>query len=348
MSKEQSNFIKGLGILLIMIHNFVDILLGISSNEMVYTRESTDAFLAHIFTTDCIWYFFSFVGWIGVPLFFFISGYGLTKKYNAANTIRSASYIKNHAVKLWMLMVPIYLVYFILYGTNMEAGLSHMVITSNHIQSGLLHITFTINLLSYGNNGFVIDPGVYWFFGAIFQFYILFLLLRKLDRRWLWILCGIFLIIHYFIIYAANPDLSRWMRQNFLGWGVPFMLGMIAARSQLNPSKRMNLVLCIGALLGLCACLVVKWLAPFTEVMTIIFFVTLSRMMTMKWMCHIGVISPSIFVLHPLIRQLIYSIFDSASHYPYTMTIAFTIITLLMSWVHHAVLGKTNKLLKRS
>ena len=52
MSKEQSSFIKGLGILLIMVHNFVDILLNIASNEMSFSQKATDAFLAHVFTAD--------------------------------------------------------------------------------------------------------------------------------------------------------------------------------------------------------------------------------------------------------------------------------------------------------
>ena len=108
MSKEQSSFIKGLGILLIMVHNFVDILLNIASNEMSFSQKATDAFLAHVFTADSLWYIFSFAGWIGVPLFFFISGYGLTKKYNATNTIKAGTYIKNHVVKLWKLMLPIF------------------------------------------------------------------------------------------------------------------------------------------------------------------------------------------------------------------------------------------------
>lgn len=62
MSKEQTNFIKGIGILLIMIHNYVDILLDINSNEMIYSQDFTDAFLSHVFTADSIWYIFSFVG----------------------------------------------------------------------------------------------------------------------------------------------------------------------------------------------------------------------------------------------------------------------------------------------
>ena len=329
MSKEQSSFIKGLGILLIMVHNFVDILLNIASNEMSFSQKATDAFLAHVFTADSLWYIFSFAGWIGVPLFFFISGYGLTKKYNATNTIKAGTYIKNHVVKLWKLMLPIFLVYFCLYHTN--------------IQSALAHVTFTINILSYGKNSFHIDPGVYWFFGAILQFYLLFLLLRKLSTRWLWVLCAVFLVVQYCIVYCVSYDMANWMRHNFVGWGVPFLLGMIAARSQLNISKPWNSALCAASFLILCACLVIRWLTPLTEVAMIIFLVTLSRMVTWKWACFIGIISPSIFALHPLIRMLFYSLCFKPE-YVLVLTIAYSAIVILLSWAHHKILNNPNLL----
>lgn len=332
MSKEQSSFIKGLGILLIMIHNFVDILLGISCNEMYYSSKATDAFLANLFTAESIWYVFSFAGWVGVAIFFFVSGYGLTKKYSNTSNIKNGTYIKSHIIKLWKLMVPIFIVYFAIYHTN--------------LQSALAQISFTINFLSYRRNSFFIDPGVYWFFGAILQFYLLFLILRKLNTRWLWVLFVVFLAIQYCIVYAVGKDLSNWMRHNFIGWGAPFLLGMIAARSQLNISKKLNTALCIASFLGYCVCLITKCLAPFTEIFTIVLFVSLSRIVAIKWICFVGVISPSIFALHPLIRQLFYSIFDSAPNYPYTMTIAFVITTILFSWAHHVILARTDKLIK--
>ena len=317
---------------MIIIHNFVDILLGIGSNEMYFSPKATQAFLDHLFTADFIWYIFSYAGWIGVPLFFFISGFGLTKKYSAEKTLKPGSYIMNHMIKLWKLLVPIFLIYFCIYTTN--------------IKSAVAHLTFTINILACGNNGFYMDPGVYWFFGAILQFYLLFILLRKMSTRWLWVLCAAFIIFHYCILYGVDKATMIWMRHNFLGWSATFILGIIAARSRVDISKRSNLLLCLLSFAGICACLVIKWLTPWLEICTIVFLVTTAKMATTKWTCFIGIISPSIFALHPLIRQLFYSVFDFAPDYPYTMTIIFVITTLLASWVHHLILNKTDKLLK--
>ena len=332
LSKEQGQHIKGIAILMIIIHNYVDILLGINSNEMSYSENATAHFLDHLFTADAIWYIFSFAGWIGVPLFFFLSGYGLTKKYSSGNTLKPGTYITDHVVKLLKLLVPIFLIYLCFYRTNLK--------------SAIAHLTFTINLLSYGKNGYYLDPGVYWFFGAILQFYLLFILLRKMKTQWLWVLCVAFVAFHYFILYGVEPETMTWMRHNFLGWGATFTLGMIAARSRTDLSKRAILLLCICSFIGLCASLVIKWLAPWVEICTIVFLVATTRMATTRWTCFLGVISPSIFALHPLVRQLFYSVFKFASDYPYTMTIIFVITTILSSWVHHQILNRANRMLK--
>ena len=306
-----------------MVHNFVDILLDISSNEMAYSPKATDTFLANLFTADAFWYIISFAGWIGVPLFFFMSGYGLTKKYDAATALNFGKYFKNHVIKLWKLLIPVFLVYTFIYRTN--------------IQSVIAQMTFTINFLSYGKNGFYIDPGVYWFFGAILQFYLLFVLFRKLNTRWLWVLCAVFLLVHYFMLYCVSNDTMEWMRHNFLGWGIPFLLGMIAARGHVTISKHTNLIICIASFFVLCVCLVHKPLTPFVEVSTIVFLVTLSRMVTTRWICFIGVISPSIFVIHPLVRMLMYSLYFKPEHV-LVLTLIYIVIVIFLSWIHHKLM----------
>ena len=59
LSKEQSNYIKGFGILLIMIHNFVDKIQDIHCNEMVFSMEYRDIFLSNVFSSSSIWYILS-------------------------------------------------------------------------------------------------------------------------------------------------------------------------------------------------------------------------------------------------------------------------------------------------
>lgn len=325
LSREQSSLVKGIAILLIMTHNFVDELLGIYCNEMAFSEKIADTFLSHVFTADWLWYILAYAGWAGVPLFFFLSGYGLTKKYDIKKPFNTGSFIKNHVMKLWLLLVPVYVVFFLLY--------------RNNFQSFFAQITFTINFLDYGKNAFRIDPGPYWFFGAILQFYLLFIAFRRLSNRWLWVICFGFLITQYFMLYQVSAHTMTWMRHNFLGWGVPFVLGMIAARSQFNHPKRVDVLLCLASFVGFFACITVKCVAPLAEVFIVILLVTIGRLVSAKWLGFIGVISPSVFVVHPLVRMLFYSLVFKPE-YPYILTFAYLCIALLASWVHHIIFKK--------
>ena len=90
LSRQQCDNIKGYAILLIVVHNFVDHLLGIHCNEMAYSQANTDAFLSGVFSSAAVWQLFSFAGWVGVVMFLFLSGYGLMRKYGTAPTPRKA------------------------------------------------------------------------------------------------------------------------------------------------------------------------------------------------------------------------------------------------------------------
>jgi len=333
ITREQSLNMKGLGIFLIMIHNFVDHLLDISCNEMSFSQEATDAFTSHIFTSSALWYLFSFAGWIGVPLFFFLSGYGLTKKYGT-NHIDIFQYIKQHVIKLWLLLIPVYLLYVII---------SHFCFGQAYYWKTqiLSVITFTANI----HNVYFIEPGVYWFFGVILQFYILFLIFRKLKDKWLYALIVLFIIINYISLYCMSDLSMLKIRHNFTGWGVPFLLGIIAARRDITIPKRWELPICVVSFLLVCLCMTYKPLIPFSELFFVVFSISLVKMCTLRPVAFLGVISASIFVVHPLIRMIMYKTIcppHGASSHPISMTIFYIAVVLLLSWAHHILMKKVS------
>ena len=332
LSRKQTTCMKGLAILIIMIHNFVEPFFDIPRNEMIYLMETRDNFLSNVFTSSSIWYILSYAGWIGVPVFFFLSGYGLTKKYNQKNRLNTFLYIKNHIFKLLKLLLPIYLLYLAV--NNFCFG------NLGGLRSILAHMTFTINILSYGDSGFYMEPVVYWFFGAILQFYILFLFIRKLNTKWLWVLWVTFLIIHYLVLFLVDNDTMEWVRHNFLGWGTSFVLGMIAAKSHFSISGRMKFLVSIASFIILCVSLITKQLAPFVEISTIVLAICIADFIQAKWIYFIGVISASIFVVHPFIRMIILNAFPDSKN-PLVMTIIYAIIVVLLSWLHHSALNKS-------
>ena len=328
LTREQCNGMKGYAILLIMIHNFVDHIMGMGCNEMAYSPAATADFISMATSQPSIWHIFSFTGWIGVALFLFVSGYGLMRKYGGGN-VNTSHFIRHHLVKLWILLIPVYLLYVVV--QDYWCGEPH------NWQSIIAQLTFTINFLSYGNNKFVIEPGVYWFFGVILQFYLVFLFIRKWKTNWLagLILCS--LALHYFFLYNTNDDTMWWFRQNCIGWGAPFLLGMLAARTRWQPSKRWLAILCPVFLVALFFCLTTKVLTPLTEVSTILFFGSLTLLLNFKAINAIGIISASIFVIHPFMRMVLYKALSNCDIGVATMVAVYVISVLVLSILHHLV-----------
>lgn len=340
LSRTQCQNVKGWAIMLIVIHNFVDHLMRFYCNEMVYSQENTDAFLGIGFTQFAVWQLFAFVGWIGVALFLFLSGYGLTCKYGDRQ-INTLSYIKSHVIKLLWLLVPVYLLYFFIY----HYGFGH----EHNWQSVVAQLTFTINFLDYGNNSFLTEPGVYWFFGAILQFYFLFLVLRKLKNNWLWVVAIAGVALNYLALYMASDDTMWWVRQNAIGWIAPFVMGMLAARGKFELSRRKCVLLCPVSLIFLGACLTIKPLTPLTEVCTVLFIVSLTGLFTWRPITWIGTISASLFVIHPLIRMICYNVMPhftfSANQVValYEMVSIYLVAVVVVGWLHHLLLQRATR-----
>lgn len=331
LTKEQCYYIKGLSILLIMIHNFEDWLFGIVCNEMSYVQSRTDVFLAGVFTKYSIWYVFAFAGWVGVALFFFLSGYGLSKKYEEKR-INKLDYMKIHFIKLWKLLIPIYILYILVASCFFGESFSFINV--------IAQLTLTINLFQSGS----INPGVYWFFGAIIQFYFLFLCIRKMNTKWLIAFMLLFLFFNYIILYFTNENTMEWTRHNFVGWAVPFLLGMIFARKKICFSKYNSRILCSISFLFLSLCLTVKALIPLTEIVAIVFILSFCDCFRIKVFFNIGVISASVFVIHPFVRLIILNTYCS-SNYPLIMTTIYVSLVLSISWLHYRLLnyGKAHK-----
>lgn len=326
IKREQSLGMKGYAILLIMIHNFVDHIMLIGNNEMSYSPSATSDFVSHILSNTSIWHIVSFTGWIGVALFLFVSGYGLTKKYGNEN-IDTARYIKRHVVKLWMLLAPMYVLYVLV--QHWWCGEPH------NWQSIVAQLSFTVNILSYGDNGFVIEPGVYWFFGVILQFYLIFLLVRRWRIGWLLSLMTGTIAMHYGFLYFADDDTMWWFRQNCIGWGAPFLMGMIAAKLSWQPSKLWLAFLLPISFVLLLLCLTIKALMPFTEICTVLFFGSIALLINIKPINAIGIISASIFVVHPFVRMVLYKALGDSALSIAPMVGIYLIIVAVLSILHH-------------
>ena len=250
ISREQSIVLRGLAILGIVIHN---ILVGgfgfVSCNEMTFNINKTDSFFLSVTHPDImtVGNFFAFLGWLGVPVFVLLSGYGLERKYG--NTIiNKQDYFRYNYLKLFLLMLPAVIFYIVTFTLSKDWISVISNILSLSLLGNIWHFSIPLN------------PSVYWYFGLTWELYILFILLKYVNRNHtaensIMLIAGlvcVFLQILSYLLFPGYPDLMEWLRRNFVGWLPIFFIGIWMAHS--NNSIRLpnnRIVLLVGAIVSL-------------------------------------------------------------------------------------------------
>ena len=192
LNKQDTGALKGLAILCIAIHNFCHWLpMAVHENEYVFRLEDSFKLLHYVenFRPHVLLNIFSHFGHYGVPVFLFLSGYGLVCKYERSTPgglmagapspalPAGAQFVRTHIVKLWQLMLPALLLFVITqfaFRGSFEKEWSW----------ALRLVTFTANLFPTVN--MILGP--WWFFSLILQCYLLyrFVFARRRSSGWLW------------------------------------------------------------------------------------------------------------------------------------------------------------------
>ena len=355
ISKELSLTMKGIAIMFIALHNFLHLeRFGlVQENEMQFDFNRTTQFFDHLqaFSWTIIYDIFSFIGWCGVPVFVFLSGYGLSMKYEHPKTsIDAKSYIRHSYLKLLVLILPATL-FFLIYQLSNEQYLRALF-------SCFSSFTFLNTLVSYG----ISIPSAaapYWYFALTLQLYVLYLILYKFSNSSLVYVALIFILIQF----AINPDcfattdLLHYVKKNFYGWLPFFILGLFCARKGgLLLSNR--LLVSLISLLSFVLIFLMNinyylWIMmPFAS---IVFFLSISILlnnitMLKKVGVWLGKNSPYIFVTHQISIILVLALIDKI---PYDgmwvwviLYIGFTLcLSLLYGCLHNYL---SNLLLNRN
>ena len=168
---------RGLAIMFIALHNLLHLpQFGlVQENEMYFHLENYQHFLAHLYNPswELIGDVFSFIGWCGVPVFVFLSGYGLARKYHNVGEIKYWLYVKHSYVKLILLLLPA-AVFFIVYQA-FEVSIKRAVVS-------LFSLTLLNNILSIGKTLPSAAP-TFWYFPMTFQLYLLFPFIRSVKTK---------------------------------------------------------------------------------------------------------------------------------------------------------------------
>ena len=357
LTMSESAALRGIAILGIMLHNYCHWLgFAVKENEYTFDAARPVQFWDKLssFDSDLFIHFFSFFGHYGVPIFLFVSGFGLVKKYEkklSDNTHMTYSrpqgragqglfsFMKRHFIKLFRLMIIGYVVFVAVYFLRNNNGAEVY-----SIDRVLAQLTMVINFV-YSNPDKVIKPGPYWFFGLMLQLYALYILLYNRWRNWQVLVVTV--VACWAIEWAANvagSDVLNFVRYNFIGGVLPFVMGIAYARwgRELPSMGYVSLALLSALAVLFGGFWFHSWL--WVPVFIVIGAVSTVRLLP-SWLLNpaawVGALSAAIFVMHPLARELIIGHYRRSEIYGGLVIYVFC--AFAMSMLLHFFLQKRKK-----
>jgi len=235
LSKNDVNIMKGLGMLMIMFHNFFHFIpVGPGENEFSFSADNFKRFLHFTIAkpSDFIRFTSSYLGHYGVQLFIFVSSYGLYLAYRNKN-ISWMDFMKKRIMKLYPTLVLGIALFLLLYIFQLQI-LPGLTI----IKSSLLKLTL---LFGFVPNEALTISGPWWFFSIIVQLYAIFpfllWILRRKGPNALLVIVFLFIGISMILdLYIKIPGTSVYF--TFIGQMPVFCLGLyFAAQPQIKISK---------------------------------------------------------------------------------------------------------------
>lgn len=307
LSRQECTVLRGVAIISIFIHNYCHLLPNApKENEYSWSIERV-LYFWDIFPNDIFISLFSFLGHYGVPVFVFLSGYGLVNKYERNDTEWSyGNYFSNHYLKLVKLMFPGLISYLILFwflygdfdGMNFYRVIAQLLLVNNLIPTKYLPIV----------------PGPYWYFGLTMQLYLLFLILRSKKRN---IVICVTICLFLMILSNGHHYLIVWLKYNFVGHAIPFIMGILYAKYhtlfKYDDSKWSVALISIFSFIFLLASELYFYSWIIAPVFVIVFVFSIAKLLNgwlVSFLSFVGALSHVIFVAHPVTRVFVYYIQD--------------------------------------
>ena len=335
----ESNALRGIAILGIILHNYCHFLgFAVKENEYTFTL-SKPMMLFDRLSAGADYLFvhvMSFFGHYGVPIFLFISGFGLVRKYEQSMeaSVKTSSFVKFHYFKLLRLMFLGYIAF---------AVVSYLHPHGYHgynLSRVVAQILMYINLLPDPDH--IIKPGPYWFFGLMLQLYIVYKLFLYKRSSWY----TIALIALCWLIQAlfppsidTNGEILNRLRYNFIGGMLPFGAGILYARYGLCLNKWGNMIVVFisAAFVFIGSFNFQMWLwVPLFVVTGSVATIKLFPETVLKPFVWFGVLSSALFVAHPITREIIINM--SYRGWIYTGLAVYISTSLLLAWLFKLLL----------
>ena len=347
LTRAECNALRGIAILGIFLHNFCHWLNPVvKENEYQYFQHNVDWFaqcaarVNELFPAHVI----SFFGHYGVPVFLFLSAYGLEMKYGNGQgkapdgrRVVVSSFVRYHYLKLFKMMIVGFICFTVV--DAMTAGSWHYNVAQ--IVGQLLMIN---NFYDQPDRN--IWPGPFWFFGLMLQLYVVYRLLLY-RRHWGWTV-GLMAVctVAQLFMDPEGENLNYW-RYNFMGGMLPFGLGLLLAR---YGNKVMLVNLTFGSFLMswvVCSFFIVSasgsfytWvIVPALVCYASVYFIKTVSTLPLPWLRArigyvlgwLGNVSAALFVIHPAIRKVFITV--SRQGDIYTGLLLYAIASLGAAWL---------------
>lgn len=311
LSKRNSLILRALGILSILMHNWYHSGFSISrENEMNFYPQRIEQYLSAIFSGNSLVVESSaFIGWTGVAVFVFLTGYGSAISPAPVNANSCLKYVRRNWMKLFLLLLPLIIVYTLIDVVNASLSVETAM--------RFIYLTFLNNFIyPY----FVCHPHINWYFGLTFQLYLLWALFGRFYKKDFTILLWgvIFLVGLYLCILLGNKDIISIYRHCFTGWFVLFAIGVFMAVHPNIVSRFANIHFGVEICLAVFSPLLMvlsnyyleTWL--FLPILALFWFMILGNLILKtkilaNMMIWIGKLSACLFVCYPLSRWVVKS-----------------------------------------
>ena len=335
LTRNECSALRGLAIIGIFLHNYCHWLgFAVKENEYTFTMSKSSQLLHALASPDMNLpiHLLSFFGHYGVPVFLFLSAYGLVMKYESTDRQLSphqtsvGTFVGHHYMKLFKMMITGFVVF-----TMVDAitpGPHHY-----HVLDIIGQMFMFNNMLPDPDH--VIWPGPYWFFGLMMQLYIVYrLLLWRRSSK-----VAVALVLLCWVAQAVcspEGDALNRVRYNFMGGMLPFCAGLLYARHGRDIGKGSLAVLTMlsVALIFFWSCNFQLWLwVPLFVCVAAVGVVKFMPSILLKGLAWMGTISAALFVLHPITRKVFIPI--SRHGDVYTGLLLYVISSIALAWFYH-------------
>lgn len=334
LTLAESKALRGMAILGIILHNYCHFLgFAVKENEYTFNPDKPRMLLDRLATLDhhLFVHVMSFFGHYGVPVFLFISGFGLVCKYERKTPARVGAlpFAGFHYAKLLRLMFLGYI------------GFAVVSYLHPHGYHGYTFGRVAAQLLMYINMlpdpDHIIKPGPYWFFGLMMQLYIVYrLIIYRRNSLNVVVLIALCWLLQALFTPANDPGgavLNR-IRYNFMGAMLPFGAGVLYARygrSLTTPAyMAVAVVSAVAVFAGSFWFQTWLWVPLFvvTGAVATVKLLPSRLLMPCVWF---GAVSSALFVVHPITREIIIKM--SYRGDIYTGIAVYMAASLLLAWI---------------